>query len=329
MINKLREKSKDTWDKIREKSSQIKHPNSYRHSSKVHKAVRIIILAIIFVAAIAELMLGIMIYGFKSETKFVKTASKYVPMPVVFSSHGVVTASNYFEEKDYINHFYASTGQSDVDNTELSKQILTQLAENNIIKDEAIKYKLTISNKDVDDAYVKIVEQNGGNESVQKVLNDLYGLSIKQFKNLIRIQLLRDKFNSDIIMRVTVKHILVRVDESATEDQIAAAKVKIDGYRKEIDAGLDFSEAAKKYSEDVGSNENGGLLDPFARGDMVKPFEDSAFSLPVGQISEPVKTSFGWHIIRVEDRTGIIDKSFDEWLSELKSKSITVNLLQI
>lgn len=329
MLTKLKEKSKSAWAKIREKSSNLRPLHSYRHSSTIHKVVRIIVLAVILITAIAEIILGVMIYGFKSETNFVKTASKYVPMPVVFSSHGVVTAGAYFEEKNYINHFYASTGQKDVNDTDLSKQILSQLAENNIIQDAAIKYKLTISDAEVNDAYAKIVEQNNGSDSVEKVLNDLYGLTIKQFKDLIRIQLLRDKFNTDIIVRVTVRHILVRVDENATEEQVAAAKEKIVGYKKEIEDGLDFAAAAKKYSEDVGSNENGGLLDPFARGDMVKPFEEAAFSLPVGTISDPVRTSFGWHIMRVEDRSGLIDESFDAWLSDLKSKSITINLLKI
>lgn len=329
MLTKLKEKSKSAWAKIKEKSSNIKPIHSYRHSSTIHRIAKVIVVAVILLAAIVEIILGVMIYGFKSETKFVKLASRYLPMPVVFSSHGVVTAGAYFEEKNYINHFYASTGQKDVNDTDLSKQILTQLTENNIIKDEAIKYKLTISDKEIEEAYAKIVEQNSGNESVEKVLNDLYGLTVKQFKNLIRVQLLRDKFNTDIIVRVTVRHILVRVDENATEEQVAAAKEKIEGYKKEIEGGLDFAEAAKKYSEDVGSNENGGLLDPFARGDMVKPFEEAAFSLPVGTISDPVRTSFGWHIMRVEGRTGLIDESFDNWLSDLKSKSITINLLKI
>ncbi|MFA7243807.1 MAG: peptidylprolyl isomerase [Patescibacteria group bacterium] len=325
-ILRIHEKTKEFASKIKDGAANMKPIHTYKHAPKIRSVVNFVIVAVVLVVAIAELVLGIMLYGFKSETKFVQDAVKFIPMPVVFSSHGVVTASSYFEEKNYITHFYTSTGEQNIDNSALSLQILSQLSENNIIADEAIKYKLSVSNKDVNDAYQSIVDQNGGNESVEKVLNDLYGLDVAQFKKLIRSQLLRDKFNNDMIERVTVRHILIRVDENATQEQIDAAKAKVDDVVKQIAGGLDFAEAATKYSEDVGSNTNGGLLDPFARGDMVTEFEDVAFTQPIGVVSEPFRTSFGWHILKVESKTGIIDESFDSWLSGLKNKSIIVNL---
>lgn len=87
-------------------------------------------------------------------------------------------------------------------------------------------------------------------------------------------------------MQVKASHILV-------EDEKTAKKLKY-----EIDAGADFKKVAKKHSK-CPSGESGGDLGFFGKGQMVKEFEDAAFSLPVGVVSEPVKTEFGYHLIMV------------------------------
>ena len=66
--------------------------------------------------------------------------------------------------------------------------------------------------------------------------------------------------------------------------------------------GEDFSALARQYSEDPGSKDNGGLYEQFSRGDMIKPFEDAAFTLPIGEISGIVDTEHGYHIIKVIER---------------------------
>jgi len=94
---------------------------------------------------------------------------------------------------------------------------------------------------------------------------------------------------SGFITSVKASHILV--DSKAEADLI----------KSKIDKGECFETLAKKYSK-CPSGENGGDLGYFDRGQMVKEFEDVAFNLPVGKVSEPVKTQFGWHIIKVYDR---------------------------
>jgi len=82
-------------------------------------------------------------------------------------------------------------------------------------------------------------------------------------------------------------------------------------------AGADFAELAKTQSDDTGSGANGGDLGFFKHGQMVPPFEQAAFSLPIGQISEPIKTPFGYHIIKVEQKES---KTFDEVRPEIEKK---------
>lgn len=88
---------------------------------------------------------------------------------------------------------------------------------------------------------------------------------------------------------VSAGHILVK-----TYDEAVALK-------KRIDKGESFEELAREYSK-CPSAQRGGALGMFGRGQMVKPFENAAFNLQIGQVSEPVKTEFGWHLIKVYNR---------------------------
>lgn len=107
--------------------------------------------------------------------------------------------------------------------------------------------------------------------------------------------------------QIHARHILIRaagspvpLDPGQKEltDQEALAKAQ--DIRKQLLAGADFATLASKESDDSGSKGKGGDLSFFHRGQMIGPFEDAAFKLNVGEISEPVKTPFGYHIIRVE-----------------------------
>ena len=98
---------------------------------------------------------------------------------------------------------------------------------------------------------------------------------------------------------VKIGQIVIKPEVS--QKSLDEALKKIQNIKSQLDMNGDFEELAKKYSE-CPTADNGGDLGYFARGDMVKPFEDVAFSLNVGEISEPVKTQFGYHLIRVDDK---------------------------
>lgn len=274
-------------------------------------------------------IIGVLIYGFKYDTNVIRITSKIVPYPIAIVNYDFISYKQYLSEVDYIHHFYTATQQEGIDYKEIDRQIVDQLVENRIVDRAAQKYKITVARADEDQVINGIIDQNGGEEKVTKVLNDMYGIDLNAFRKLVNIQIKRDKLNQKIIARVEASHILIKVAENSSEADIAAAKAKIDSILAEIRGGLDFAEGAKKYSEDSGSAQQGGSLEAFAKGEMVTEFSDTAFATKVGDISDPIRTTYGWHIIKVQSRTGLIEQTFADWLLELKKKSFVMKLYEI
>jgi peptidyl-prolyl cis-trans isomerase D len=113
--------------------------------------------------------------------------------------------------------------------------------------------------------------------------------------------------------QVRASHILLKTEG---KDE-AAVKKQAEDLLKQVKAGGDFAELAKKFSEDEGSKVNGGDLDYFGRGRMVPEFEQAAFTLPPGQISDLVRTQYGFHIIKVVDKKAASTRSLDEVRAEI------------
>jgi peptidyl-prolyl cis-trans isomerase D len=123
--------------------------------------------------------------------------------------------------------------------------------------------------------------------------------------------------------RVKASHILIKLDAGADDDTVAAKKeeaLKIVASAKA--AGANFAELAKQYSQGP-SRDQGGQLGWFTRDRMVKPFADKAFAMTVGQISEPVRTQFGWHIIKVEQIEEAATQSLDAATEIIRQKITT------
>jgi parvulin-like peptidyl-prolyl isomerase len=149
-----------------------------------------------------------------------------------------------------------------------------------------------------------------------------FGLTEEQYRLLHKTDLLRKKLYAQVTAdvphtqeQVWARHILVS-DESV-------ALLTIERIRK----GEDFGKVAAEVSQDTGSGAQGGDLGWFGKGAMVAPFEEAAFSLPVGEISKPIKSDFGWHIIQVIARQerplnateyqSATDKAFQDFLDSL------------
>ena len=113
--------------------------------------------------------------------------------------------------------------------------------------------------------------------------------------------------------QVRASHILLKTE--GKDD--AAVKAKAESVLKEVKAGGDFAELAKKYSEDDSNAKNGGDLDFFGRGRMVPEFDTAAFTMEPGQISDLVKTQFGYHIIKLTDKKPGVTRALEEVRQQL------------
>ena len=135
------------------------------------------------------------------------------------------------------------------------------------------------------------------------------------------------KYYDENVARYTVaeerraSHILIKADKSAAADARAKSRAKAEALLADLRKNsATFAEVAKKNSEDPGTAERGGDLDFFSRGAMVKPFEDAAFSMKAGEISNVVESDFGFHIIRLDATRGGDKKSFESVRAEIEDE---------
>jgi len=205
-----------------------------------------------------------------------------------------------------------------------------QLIADKIVASEAKKQKITISDEELNKEVDKLKESYGGEEVFDQVLAsnnttvDVLKEDLKNYltmRELIEPQIeitdeeLKTYFdeNKDSLgeaEQVKASHILVEDEETAKE------------IKQKLGDGADFAELAKEYSTDEGSKENGGELGFFPRGTMVTEFEDVAFSLPINEISEPVKSDYGYHIIKVEEKKEAKEANFDDSKAAIKETLI-------
>jgi len=120
--------------------------------------------------------------------------------------------------------------------------------------------------------------------------------------------------------QVRARHILVKVVPSASAEQVEDARKRAEALLTALRNGEDFATVAQQHSEDTATAAKGGDLGYFPRGQLEKSFEDVAFALPVGQLSELVRSPYGWHILRVEDKREAAMKPLAEVEQEIGDK---------
>lgn len=210
-----------------------------------------------------------------------------------------------------------------------------QLVERKLLLDGAEKAKSSVSPEELDKVMNFQYNRSGGKENFLKMLDE-NGIDIEHVKESITKDLLIQNYIEGVLAsKITVSE--EEIQKVYKEDKTASVRhillltqEKNDSEKKEIHKkmedilsrarkGEDFAELAKKYSEDPGSKENGGLYEDFGRGQMVKPFEDAAFSVPSGKISDIVETRHGYHILKVIDRKKET-RPLDEVRSEIEGQ---------
>ncbi len=174
------------------------------------------------------------------------------------------------------------------------------------------------------------VKKNGGNlgyftalQMVYPFENKVYKMQSGKISNPVRTKygyhLIKKTGERKAKGEVRVAHIMLLAPESMPEEKRKEKKDKINEIYHELMRGADFKEMAKKHSDDKGSANQGGKLPWFGVGRMVPEFEEAAFSLDkTGEITTPVRTSIGWHIIKLLDKREL--GSFEEERKQIKKK---------
>lgn len=230
---------------------------------------------------------------------------------------------------------YAQYGMqpSEEDRAKIREQVIEQLIARELLLQEAESQKIKADQEEVDKQLEQIKERSGSEENFNNALAQAGFASEADFRKeieeafilqeLIENRLVKDLTVSDQDAReyydanpaqfvqpeqVHARHILIKLAQDASKEDEDAAYAKIKQVQQELAKGADFAELAQKYSEGP-SGPQGGDLGYFGKGQMVKPFEDAAFAMEPGDISDVVRTQFGLHLIKVEDKkpSSVID----------------------
>ncbi len=262
------------------------------------------------------------------------------------SNKVLVTTSHFqFTANQLIKKVYEDQGKmaERVKSTDpdMLKRMVLQTAERicdeELIIDKAKETGIVVEQPKLDSLMQMQYKQVGGEEKFMERLqqNDIAIETVR--KNLERHLLIQKYLNTAISDQMdvteediqaayknkktaTVRHILM-LTQGKTEEQKKEIHKKMENVLKLAKRGSDFAKLAQKYSEDPGSKNRGGLYENFGPGQMVKPFEDAAFNLPIGSISDIVETRYGYHIIKVIDRKQET-RPIDEIRDELKALAL-------
>jgi peptidyl-prolyl cis-trans isomerase C len=225
----------------------------------------------------------------------------------------------------------------------MREKLINSLVEQELLYQESQAQGISVDTAAVDSDFENFKKQFKNEEDYQKQMKDLNYtedvLKSQIQKTKIIQQLIEKNVMSTISIpdaelksyydshpdefkrpeRARARHILVKVDASATDADKAAARKKIEGIDAQLKKGGDFEKLAAENS-DCPSSKNGGDLGFFSRGQMVKPFEEAAFALKPGGISPIVETQFGFHIIKLESKEDATTLTFDQVKEELQQK---------
>jgi len=230
--------------------------------------------------------------------------------------------------------------------TRVMKQALDVLIGEKLMEAEVKELGLGVADSELEAAMADVRRQNNISDAAQfEQLLEREGFTVAAYKDFLRKQMERMKLvqfkvtpkvkvsEEDLKAAYTqysrlegedaevhARHILVQVDPKATPEQVEAARKKALALAEEArKPGVDFVKLAKEKSEGS-SREDGGDLGFFRRGVMVPAFERVAFNLKEGEVSEPVRTQFGWHVLKVEERRAVDVVPYEKVKAELEGR---------
>jgi peptidyl-prolyl cis-trans isomerase C len=262
-----------------------------------------------------------------------KPAADTTPKPVPADLPEVIARVNgeaigKFELERAIKNVEGRAGQPvpPTDKDRIYRGVLDQLIAYRLLTQESKSRKIDVPDAEVDARLAQIKQQFPSEDAFTQTLAQ-QNMTVERLredaKNDMRVaKMLETEVNTDVAVqpqdvtsfyeqnpdkfkqseRVRASHILIRTPEDADAKTKEEARTKATSILSEVKAGKDFGELAKHYSQDPGSAAKGGDLGYFAQGQMVGPFDQAAFTLKPGVVSDIVETPFGFHIIKVADK---------------------------
>ncbi|WP_081797976.1 peptidylprolyl isomerase [Neobacillus dielmonensis] len=195
-----------------------------------------------------------------------------------------------------------------------------------IVTAEAAKKKIAVSDNEVNKQINALKESYGGEDVFNQMIAS-NGTTLTQVKEDLKNYLTIKKLLEPQI-KITDEEMKTYFEENkdsfAEPEQVKASHILVadeqtaNEIKQKLTDGADFADLAKQYSTDEGTKNDGGELGYFGKGDMVAEFENVAFSLDVNQISDPVKTDYGYHIIKVEDKKAAKEAYFEDSKATIK-----------
>jgi parvulin-like peptidyl-prolyl isomerase len=291
---KIEEKPKEVLFRSGEEG-KLAGVQGLRVKLNVRRLILGIVAGVFIVLFVGLFILGFGLYKYDWDNDFTNKMIKIIPFPAVVVNWKPLSYLDYREDIKTLIKFYdqqksASPDATVPDLATIKKDVLDRAIKNELAAQIAEKrYNIKVSQQEIDDEFQKVVEQSGSQDQAEKILSEIYGWSVDQFKKkVLEPFLLQQKLQE-----------AVAKDASLNPDKEEKAKEIL----AEVKDGKEtFEDLAKKYSEDS-SAADGGDLGYFGRGEMAdaKEFEDAAFKLGPGEVSDLVQTRYGYHIIKVED----------------------------
>lgn len=256
--------------------------------------------------------------------KFMGLAVNIYPLPAAVVNDEVISLREFYKQVSYLKHFeiHAAKSQSRsfskevADEAILHRRVLDNLIDTRLIRRGAKAENIFVTDADVDSAYQKLAEeykQFEPNKSIEKTLRELFDMSVPEYKILISNQVLNEKIRKNLLVQVRISHI------------VTTDKTRLKIVQNALKKGDKFADVAKKYSQDINTQKQGGDLNWLSLQDIrdqISPqFLGVVLKLKVGQISAPVKTKLGYHIINLTAKRGKIELAFDVWLAELRKNA--------
>ncbi|MFA6410577.1 MAG: peptidylprolyl isomerase [Candidatus Buchananbacteria bacterium] len=290
-------------------------------------------ISLIAIAILALIIFGAGIYYFKWDNPVVLSITKIIPYPAVIYNNQVTSYYDWASQVKSLRNFYdrqkSITPELDVPNLkDTQKHVLDRVIEKFLLETGAKNYGIKVTADEINQETEQLAKEIGSWDALKNQLNQLYGWDVNEFqKEIVRPLLLKNKLKKALIL-----------DERFSQKEIQKANEVLALAKTEGNA---FDQLAIQYSEEA-TGPQGGDLGFLSPNQLMPEFKDAIINLEPGQISEVIKTTLGYHIVKIEEKLmddnneitqirvrHILIKARDlnQYLTELKTKSTIIKFV--